>query len=214
MESLKKEALEFVLYLLTQTARPTFVDAFWRQNEFETAESLNSIDKLGNAADCVTVADTRLEKLIFGALTTRFPDHHLVGEESQSELGPDHLYQYDTATPSWIVDPIDGTNNFVHHFPMTAISVGLAVGASPKVGVVYMPIIDTLYFAAIGMGAYALENASDQIKSIYPADFLESGGRSLNFEFLDHVKESAKCRRLPLINAEKLGYIQSLSSCA
>ncbi|OMJ07868.1 Inositol monophosphatase 3 [Smittium culicis] len=212
-EDLKHEALEFVLFLVTQVARSTFVDAFWRRNEFESNESLGLVDKLGNAADCVTVADMRLEKLLFGALGRRFPEHLLVGEETHSLLD-EGTYEYDQSRPTWIVDPIDGTNNFVHHFPQTSISVALAIDNSPAVGVVYMPVMDTLYFGSIGHGSYRLENASAQISSIYPADYLQAQDRPSGFIYLDAAKASSQCQKLPLISADKLGHIPGLGACA
>ncbi|OMJ28922.1 Inositol monophosphatase 3 [Smittium culicis] len=212
-EQLKHEALEFVVFLVTQAARSTFVDAFWRRNEFESSASLGLVDKLGNAADCVTVADMRLEKLLFGELGRRFPEHLLVGEETQSLL-EEGTFEYDPCTPTWIVDPIDGTNNFVHHFPHTSISVALAIDNSPAVGVVYMPIMDTLYFGSTGNGSYMLENASSQISAIYPADYLHAHRYAPGCAFLDAAIASGHCKRLPLISADTLGHISGLGACA
>lgn len=65
-----------------------------------------------------------------------------------------------TEAPTFIVDPIDGTANFVHGFPNACISLGFAVGKVPSVGVVYNPFQDVLYSAIKGQGAYAQRNAS------------------------------------------------------
>lgn len=59
-----------------------------------------------------------------------------------------------TQAPTFIVDPIDGTTNFVHAFPHVAISLGLAIAADPVVGVVYNPFSHTLYSAVKGRGAF------------------------------------------------------------
>ncbi|KAJ2894101.1 hypothetical protein GGI21_005329, partial [Coemansia aciculifera] len=59
-----------------------------------------------------------------------------------------------TDDPTWIVDPVDGTNNFVHHFHFTGISIGLAINKEPVVGVIYLPILDELYTAVRGQGAF------------------------------------------------------------
>ena len=64
-----------------------------------------------------------------------------------------------TDAPTFIVDPIDGTTNFVHGFPHACISLGFAIGRRPAVGVVYNPFLDTLYTAIKGHGAYMERNA-------------------------------------------------------
>lgn len=65
-----------------------------------------------------------------------------------------------TDRPTFIVDPIDGTTNFVHGFPHACISLGFAVNKTPSVGVVYNPFQDVLYTAVRGHGAYRQRNAS------------------------------------------------------
>ena len=70
-----------------------------------------------------------------------------IGEES-SEQG-----QGLTDDPTWMVDPIDGTTNFIHGFPFSAVSIGLAVNKVPVVGVVYNFNLDHLYAARKGGGA-------------------------------------------------------------
>jgi len=59
-----------------------------------------------------------------------------------------------TDTPTWIVDPLDGTINFVHKFPYICVSIGLVVNKTPAVGVVYAPLLDELYTAISGQGTY------------------------------------------------------------
>lgn len=73
-----------------------------------------------------------------------------MGEEAEdAEVGEECLGD----EPTWIVDPIDGTTNFVHQFRMTVISIALAVDRRPVVGVVFCPFTDELYEAVIGGGA-------------------------------------------------------------
>lgn len=71
-----------------------------------------------------------------------------LGEETYS---PEHQL---TDAPTFIVDPIDGTTNFVHGFPNSCISLGFAIDRRPVVGVVYNPVTNTLYSAIEGRGAY------------------------------------------------------------
>ena len=59
-----------------------------------------------------------------------------------------------TNDPTWIIDPIDGTTNFVHGLPMIAISIALFIDSAPVVGIIYNPITEQLYTAVKGQGAF------------------------------------------------------------
>lgn len=65
-------------------------------------------------------------------------------------------------TPTFIVDPIDGTTNFVHSYPYVSISLGFTVSRTPVVGVVYNPFTGTLYSAIQGQGAFKTERAFEE----------------------------------------------------
>jgi myo-inositol-1(or 4)-monophosphatase len=83
-----------------------------------------------------------------------YPSFDFIGEESYksgSEV---------TDRPTFIVDPIDGTSNFVHGFPAVCVSVGLVVDRMPTVGVVYNPFSDELWTATKGHGAFYSRNGS------------------------------------------------------
>ncbi|KAH9749838.1 Inositol-phosphate phosphatase [Citrus sinensis] len=88
--------------------------------------------------DLVTETDKACEDLIFNHLKQQFPAHKFIGEETTAACGATEL----TDEPTWIVDPLDGTTNFVHGFPFVCISIGLTIGKIPIVGVVYNPIMD------------------------------------------------------------------------
>ncbi|TPX16630.1 uncharacterized protein E0L32_003571 [Thyridium curvatum] len=101
-----------------------------------------------NSADIVTETDQAVEAFVRGRLTERYPDFAFIGEES---------YQCGATIPqrpTFIVDPIDGTSNFVHGFPAVCISIGLVMGGQPTVGVVYNPFRGELWTAVKGCGAY------------------------------------------------------------
>jgi len=97
--------------------------------------------------DLVTEADVRSERLIVSRLAAAFPDHAIVGEE----LGQHESAQ---ARYCWYVDPLDGTTNFAHGFPVFAVSIGLVEDNEPLVGVVFNPILDELFTAVRGRGAW------------------------------------------------------------
>lgn len=100
--------------------------------------------------DLVTETDKACEDFIFNHLKQQFPSHKFIGEETTAACGNFEL----TDEPTWIVDPLDGTTNFVHGFPFVCVSIGLTIGKVPTVGVVYNPIIDELFTAIIGKGAF------------------------------------------------------------
>ncbi|KAI3466513.1 hypothetical protein Pfo_023176 [Paulownia fortunei] len=100
--------------------------------------------------DLVTETDKRCEELIFDLLKLQYPDHKFIGEETTAAYGTTEL----TDEPTWIVDPLDGTTNFVHGFPFVCVSIGLTIGRIPTIGVVYNPIMDELFTAICGKGAF------------------------------------------------------------
>jgi myo-inositol-1(or 4)-monophosphatase len=122
--------------------------------------------KLGNYAtlemkysahDLVTEVDKGSERLIRKLIGTHFPEHSFLGEEGV-EPGPEAsakaLEEASSSEYLWIVDPIDGTTNFVHGFPFFCVSIALAYQGEVIVGVVYDPVRDELFVAEKGKGAY------------------------------------------------------------
>lgn len=105
----------------------------------------------GAAADLVTETDLRCEGLIRGRLIAAFPGHRFIGEEESAALGRTPGL---TEEPTWLVDPVDGTTNFVHGYPFTCVSVGLAVGRQMQVGVVVCPPLGETFWAVRGGGAF------------------------------------------------------------
>ncbi|XP_066957646.1 inositol monophosphatase 1 isoform X1 [Macrobrachium rosenbergii] len=102
------------------------------------------------AIDLVTESDKAVEKLLISGLSSSFPDHKFIGEESVS-AGEKCVF---TDAPTWIIDPIDGTMNFVHSFPHTCISVGLWVNKDAELGIVYNPVLEQMFTAIKGEGAF------------------------------------------------------------
>jgi inositol-phosphate phosphatase / L-galactose 1-phosphate phosphatase len=99
----------------------------------------------------VTDTDKRCEALILSQIRSSFPSHAFIGEEGSAAAGATDTL---TATPTWMVDPVDGTTNFVHRFPFSCVSIGLVVDKIAVVGVVYNPILDELFHAVRGGGAF------------------------------------------------------------
>ncbi len=95
--------------------------------------------------DLVTKTDKESEQLICGLIHEEFPMHGILAEESGSSL-PDADYQ-------WIVDPLDGTTNFVHNYPAFAVSIGVFHKNKPIVGIVLELPANRLFSAVEGQGA-------------------------------------------------------------
>jgi myo-inositol-1(or 4)-monophosphatase len=99
--------------------------------------------------DLVTDADLASQRTIAEYLAQRLPTHAFLGEEDARHQRPGP-----NAPPTWIVDPIDGTTNYVHDCPMYCVSIGLQADGELIAGVVYDPSRQEMFAAAKGMGAW------------------------------------------------------------
>jgi myo-inositol-1(or 4)-monophosphatase len=102
---------------------------------------------LKGPANFVTVADRKAEETIYAELAKARPGYGFLGEESGEREGADK-------THTWVVDPLDGTTNFLHGIPHFAISIALVREGVAVAGVVYNPISDDLFIAERGKGAF------------------------------------------------------------
>ena len=131
--------LDRVLETALETARRAgaiLMDKFQR---------LEHVRKKG-AVDLVTEADLASEQEIVTSLRRTFPDHAIIAEEGD----------YDQTTPSphrWVIDPLDGTTNYVHGLPIFAVSIGYQVDEETVVGIVLNPAQGEEYVAVKGRGA-------------------------------------------------------------
>ncbi|OCK83005.1 myo-inositol-1-monophosphatase [Lepidopterella palustris CBS 459.81] len=110
--------------------------------------SVDTSESKKNSSDRVTATDKAVEAMVKACLTTAYPDFEFLGEES-FKVG-----QKLSDSPTFVCDPIDGTLNFIHGFPNTAISLALTVAKKPVVGVVLNPFRQELYTAIKGQGAF------------------------------------------------------------
>nr|XP_061810065.1 inositol monophosphatase 1-like [Nerophis lumbriciformis] len=116
----------------------------------EALEGYITVMHKSSQVDLVTETDQRVEKLIISSIKAKFPTHSFIGEESVAAGASSVL----TDDPTWIIDPIDGTTNFVHRFPFVSVSIGFTVKKEIIFGVVYSCIEDKMYTARIGKGAF------------------------------------------------------------
>lgn len=149
--------------------------------------NFSQLDTKYSQHDLVTEVDKGCERLIRNLIATHFPHHAFLGEEGV-EPGPEAsakaLEQASGAEYLWIVDPIDGTTNYVHGFPFYSVSIALAHRGQVIVGVIYDPVRDELFLAERGKGAYvhgrlmqvSKETSLSQslIATGFPADHLQA----------------------------------------
>eukprot|EP00897_Mesotaenium_endlicherianum_P005166 jgi/Mesen1/4678/ME000241S03718 len=134
------EAFEAVAIEAAKNAGELIASTFYK---------LKTVEHKG-AVDLVTETDKACEDLISKLLKEKFPSHQFIGEEGSALSGTAQL----TDEPTWVVDPLDGTTNFVHKFPFVCVSIGLLVNKQVVVGVVYAPLLKELFSARRGAGAY------------------------------------------------------------
>ncbi len=113
-------------------------------------DNLGKISKedihLKKKADFVTRVDNESERIILSLIKEHFPDHHILAEESLKEI--------ETEMYRWIIDPLDGTTNFIHGYPVFSISIALEYRKEIILGVVFDPLRDELFTAEKGKGAF------------------------------------------------------------
>ncbi len=131
--------MQALLNVATQAARRAGDTA---AGYFNRSERLEIRAKARN--EFVTQVDQAAEEIIIDTIRDYYPDHAFLAEESGSRGNSDHL---------WIIDPLDGTTNFVHAFPVFAVSIALQIRGQLEVAVVYDPMRQELFTAARGQGA-------------------------------------------------------------
>lgn len=94
----------------------------------------------------VTCADREAEEIIRQRIARTYPDHAILGEE-QGGTGAGGDYR-------WIIDPIDGTKSFIHGVPLYGVLIGVEVRGAAAAGVIYMPALDEMVWAADGLGCW------------------------------------------------------------
>lgn len=126
----------------------------WIKSRLGTYKELNT---KFSPQDLVTDVDKGAELMIRKLILTHFPEHSILGEEGVppgAEASAEALSQMRDSEYLWIIDPIDGTTNYVHGMPFFCVSIALAHQGEVIVGVIYDPIRDELFVAEKGKGAY------------------------------------------------------------
>jgi len=154
------------------------------------------------AIDLVTETDLSSEMFIKNEIRRHFPDDLILAEETANIRR--------TAERIWIIDPLDGTTNFVHKFPVFAVSIGLQIGSEIRFGSVYNPVSEEMFFAEKGKGAFlngekisvsATEQISDSlIATGFPYDRWQKG----DFYVVEYLAFMKKCQGVRRVGAASL----------
>ncbi|OCF43818.1 myo-inositol-1(or 4)-monophosphatase [Kwoniella heveanensis CBS 569] len=144
MEQQYQAILDFA-YQLAERASDMILKA-----SAERWTSSTDVEEKANSADLVTKTDQAVEEMIKTAVADKYPTHKFIGEESYA--AGDECPLTDEFT--WIVDPVDGTMNFVHSNPFVACSIGVTHLSQPVVGVIALPFFNQIYSARQGGGAF------------------------------------------------------------
>ena len=112
----------------------------------EHIDKIASISHKGGYTNLVTDVDKKCESIILGRISKEFPEHSILAEESGEHAS--------TSSIKWLIDPLDGTTNYAHGFPIFCTSIGVSFDSVIKVGVIYDPTRDELFAAEEGKGAF------------------------------------------------------------
>jgi len=144
-----KDILAFVVKIARKAG-----DLILEGSESIAKAAASDIGEKKNSVDLVTEFDVKTEDLVRREIASAYPNFGFIGEESYSSGTRPAL----TSSPTFCVDPIDGTTNFVHGFPFACISIGLIDQKRPVLGVVFNPFLDHLYTGVTGQGSYLIRS--------------------------------------------------------
>ncbi|KAH6847041.1 hypothetical protein B0I37DRAFT_397380 [Chaetomium sp. MPI-CAGE-AT-0009] len=119
-------------------------------------ENRQEVVEKDSSVDIVTKTDEDVEAFIKTSIHEKYPDHAFVGEETYSK-GSSRAYLIDPRTPTWCVDPLDGTVNYTHLVPMFCVSIALVCQGQPTIGVICAPLLGQLFTSCRGRGAWLNE---------------------------------------------------------
>jgi myo-inositol-1(or 4)-monophosphatase len=150
--SLPKDLLSLTFYLLiVNLSMQPMLNIAVRAARSAGDLILRSTDNVGRLTvdqkgknDYASEVDRMVEREIIGIIKAAYPDHAILAEESGKHKGNDFV---------WVIDPLDGTTNFLHGFPQYSVSIALKYKGKLEVGVVYDPLRDELFTAKRGGGA-------------------------------------------------------------
>ncbi|XP_068150172.1 uncharacterized protein [Drosophila tropicalis] len=109
--------------------------------------------KDGEFYNVVTDYDNQIEQFLMKQILSKYPEHKFICEED-THINHNNITKELTDAPTWIIDPIDGTSNFIKQIPHVCVSIGLAINKKIVVGIVNNPVQKKLYTAKLSQGAF------------------------------------------------------------
>ncbi|MCK6439582.1 MAG: inositol monophosphatase [Planctomycetes bacterium] len=162
MDSIDPESLTHEAAIIGQAAGKILLSYFERLKP-------GQVEPKSSHRDLLTVADSEAEQYVIEAIRKRFPNHAILGEEQGFIAGSDPY--------CWVIDPLDGTTNFVHGFPFYAVSIGVLERGEPVAGVIEAPSLGETFTVARGSGTRlngrrcAVSAAKDLSRSVLATGF-------------------------------------------
>src|SRR4030066_989330 len=142
-----------VVYVVKYSSMKEFLDTAIKAARLAGEVILDNLGKISKkdislkrASDFVTSVDKKSERVIIDTIKENFPDHLFLAEESLKECGKE-AYR-------WIIDPLDGTTNYIHGYPVFSTSIALEYAGEIIIGVTLDPLRNELFWAEKGSGAY------------------------------------------------------------
>jgi myo-inositol-1(or 4)-monophosphatase len=142
-------------------------------------------------SDYVTEIDKRCELIIMDGVRKNFPDHHIMSEETANDGLQDGY--------TWVIDPVDGTTNFIHGFPFVAVSIGVCRDKKPVIGLILDPVRNELFYGREGRGAWVNGSKISVRKNVRMEESLIATG--FPFRTKNYMDDYLKCFKSVFLHA-------------
>lgn len=158
------------------------------------------------ATDVVTLMDQRAEAFIVAELGKHRPDDAILGEEGANQSGSSGL--------QWVIDPLDGTVNYLHKVPLWCVSIGLIEESTGQAlaGVVYVPVMDQMYISSRGLGSWVIDKGKPRELKVSGCTELSQALMGTGFGY-SSTRRASQARVLQAV-LPSVADIRRLGSCA
>jgi myo-inositol-1(or 4)-monophosphatase len=194
----KLEYLEFAIRLAKSSGKILMKD-FRRVTKYERKKD----------GTLVTETDIKVDRHLIREIRAKYPNHSILTEESEAVKGNSEY--------KWVIDPLDGTHNFIHGIPIFSVSVALARNEGVIAGAIYFPFFDWMFYAAKGDGAFLggkkiHVSARDEHEALALHDSYFIGKKDSQIKSIDKLADAVK--RIRLFGAATMGFVSVASGMA
>jgi myo-inositol-1(or 4)-monophosphatase len=194
----KTAFLEFAIKLAKSSGKITLGD-FRKVTKYERKKD----------GTLVTETDIKVDRHIIGKIRAKYPGHSILTEESEAFEG--------SSVYTWIIDPLDGTHNFIHGIPIFSVSIALARKDEVILGAIYFPFLDWTFYAERGKGAFMGDrrihvSARGEDNALAMHDSYFVGKKDSQIRSIDKLAGAVK--RLRLFGAATMGFVSVASGMA